>query len=391
MARTPWYCRTIVLASILAVSASSALGQSGRVALVKTPAGGIQPQAVCDSQGVVHLVYFKGPATGGDLYYVRSQPGSTEFTPPIRVNRQDGSAVAAGTIRGGQIALGKGGRVHVVWNGSSSARPANPIQGAPMLYTRSREAELGFEPERNVMSRTYGLDGGGTVAADAAGTVYVAWHGRTADDPDGEEGRRFWITRSKDEGTSFSPEEPVLARKSGACACCGTKALVDSKGTLYALYRAASGKVNRDMILLTSKDQGEQFQATSLQPWRVAVCPMSSEALVEGPSGVVAAWETMGQVAFAKIDPQTRDVTTPIAPPGEGQRKHPALAVNAQGETLLVWAEGTGWQRGGALVWRIFDAAGQATRESGRIEGGIPVWGLPTAVARPDGGFTVIH
>lgn len=389
MTRIP---RNFVLSSLLfLVSSGPAHGQPGRVELIRTPNEGIQPQAVCDAQGAIHLIYFKGPPSGGNLYYVRRQPGTTEFGSPIRVNRQDGNAVATGTIRGGQIALGKGGRIHVAWNGSSSARPANPIEGEPMLYTRSLTSGQGFEPERNLMTRTFGLDGGGTVAADSGGTVYVAWHGRTADAPDGEEGRRFWISRSRDDGATFTPEEPVTSWKSGACACCGTRALVDSQGSFYALYRGATDKINRDMILLMSKDQGEHFRARSLQPWRVNVCPMSSEALVEGPSGMVAAWETMGQVAFARLDPKTGQPTTPVSPPGTGQRKHPSLAVNARGEILLVWAEGTGWQRGGSLAWRIFDPDGRATREAGRIEGGIPVWGLPTAVARPDGGFTVIH
>ena len=32
---------------------------------------------------------------------------------------------------------------------------------------------------------------------------------------------------------------------------------------------------------------------------------MSSEALVEGPDGVYAAWETQGQVKFARVQPGT--------------------------------------------------------------------------------------
>jgi len=57
----------------------------------------------------------------------------------------------------------------------------------------------------------------------------------------------------------------------------------------------------------------------------------------------------------------------------------------------LAWTEGTGWQKGGTLAWCVFDVANKATREAGRVEGGIPVWGVPTAVATPDGRFIVIH
>src|SRR5437879_10167524 len=106
---------------------------------------------------------------------------------------------------------------------------------------------------------------------------------------------------------------------------------------------------------------------------------MSTMALVEGPSGVVAAWETDGQIYFAGAKPGTDSLTKPQAAPGTGrERKHPALAVNAKGEMILVWTEGTGWEKGGALAWQVFDNSGKATEDRGQSDGGIPVWGLPT-------------
>ncbi len=118
---------------------------------------------------------------------------------------------------------------------------------------------------------------------------------------------------------------------------------------------------------------------------------MSTMALVEGSSGVVAAWETDGQIYFAGIKPGTTSFTRPQPAPGDGRnRKHPALAFNARGEMILVWTEGTGWERGGALAWQVFNKTGKPTGEKGRVDGLIPVWGLPTVVAT-DGGFTIIH
>jgi hypothetical protein len=118
---------------------------------------------------------------------------------------------------------------------------------------------------------------------------------------------------------------------------------------------------------------------------------MSSEALVEGPSGVIAAWETEGQVRYARLAPATRQPGTAVTPPGGSGRKHPTLAVNASGEVLLAWTEGTGWNRGGALAWQLYDSQGRPLPQKGRVEGGIPVWGLPSAVGRRDGGFTLVH
>src|SRR5438270_612792 len=119
---------------------------------------------------------------------------------------------------------------------------------------------------------------------------------------------------------------------------------------------------------------------------------MSSEALVEGPSGVYAAWETQGQVKFTRVERGTVKHSPPVPAPGSGHgRKHPSLAVNPAGETLLAWTEGTGWNKGGALAWQVFDAKGQPTGEKGRVDGAIPAWGLAAAVTRADGGFTVVH
>lgn len=363
-----------------------------RVTVVATPDGGIQPQAAIDEQGVIHLIYFRGEAAGGDLFYARQGAGEERFSPALRVNSQPGSAIAIGTIRGGQIALGRGGRIHVAWNGSNGARPKNPFGSSPMLYSRSDEGRGQFEPQRNLMQRTSALDGGGTVAADIAGNVYVLWHGRTEDAEPGESGRRMWVARSKDDGATFAPEEPAWDRPTGACGCCGTRALADRHGTVHLLYRAATKNVERDIYLLTSGDHGGHFQGTSVQPWRASICPMSSASLAESGSGVLAAWEAQGQVYFRRVDPKSDDASLPVAPAGgRGGRKHPAVAGNAQGETILVWTEGTGWQKGGSLAWQVFDRLGRPIGPEGRIEGGVPVWGLATVVARPDGGFTIIH
>jgi|SRR6516225_9837394 hypothetical protein len=118
---------------------------------------------------------------------------------------------------------------------------------------------------------------------------------------------------------------------------------------------------------------------------------MSTMALVEGPDSVVAAWETDGLIYFASRKASTTRFTEPRPAPGPSKkRKHPALAVNSRGEMLLAWTEGTGWQQGGALAWQVFDNAGQPTAQNGRVDDGIPVWGLPAVVAGPEG-FTIIH
>src|SRR5438105_10520859 len=110
-----------ILASPLTLVLLTAIGRASdgaaQVGLLRTPGSGIQPQAAVDSKGVVHLIYFKGDPKGGDIFYVRREPGQEDFSKAIRVNSRPHSAMALGTIRGAQLAVGKNGRVHVAWDG----------------------------------------------------------------------------------------------------------------------------------------------------------------------------------------------------------------------------------------------------------------------------------
>jgi hypothetical protein len=161
---------------------------------------------------------------------------------------------------------------------------------------------------------------------------------------------------------------------------------------VYLLYRGARGKVNRDMFLLTSSDQGQSFDSLKADNWMIATCPMSSEAFVDSPNAVMAAWETDGQINVSRIDKKGREPTKPVVPTGNPRdRKHPAMATNGKGETLLVWTEGTGWQKGGGLAWQLFNDKGRPTMVRGRLEKSIPVWSYAAVYAEPDDSFVILH
>jgi hypothetical protein len=114
---------------------------------------------------------------------------------------------------------------------------------------------------------------------------------------------------------------------------------------------------------------------------------MSSMTFSEGAGTVVGAWETGGQVYFENL---TRTNATPVSAPGEAKgRKHPRLAIASNGEILIAWTEGTGWQRGGSLAWQLFDSNGKALSEM-HGQACVPAWSFGAAAVKPDG-FVILH
>jgi len=100
----------------------------------------------------------------------------------------------------------------------------------------------------------------------------------------------------------------------------------------------------------------------------------------------------MGNVLFGVVNPSTgRMSRQPIAAPGDTKgRKYPVVAGNNRGETLLAWAEGMKWGKGGSIFWQIFDKNGNPEGEAAHADG-VPAWSVVAAFTRPDGGFTVVY
>ncbi|MBL9137750.1 MAG: hypothetical protein JNK85_17895 [Verrucomicrobiales bacterium] len=355
---------------------------------IRVPEGGIQPQAVLDPRGTLHLLYFKGEASAGDLFYVRRDWKDDNFSPPVPVNHRRGSVMATGTIRGGQLAVGKGGRVHVAWNGP--APKGGDHHQAPMLYTRLTVDGRGFEPERDVISRARGLDGGGSVAADANGNVWVVWHAPVPGTSSSEQDRAVFVAHSTNDGGQFGPERRAVDSSTGACGCCGLKTFADAQGNLFISYRAARDTLHRDQTLLFARAEATDFQLLFSHPWEVGMCPMSSTSFSPAPTRVLTAWESTGNVYFARLDPRSGQVEPPAGPLPGPTRKHPIAVGNGRDQILLTWTEGTAWGKGGEVAWQMFSGTGKPTSAIERAPG-LPAWSLVAAVALPNHSFLIIY
>jgi hypothetical protein len=359
------------------------------VRCIRVPDGGIQPQVVVGPSGRVHMIYFKGQKEG-NIFYVSSVDGGKSFSKPIRVNSVEDSVIAAGSVRGAHIALGKNERVHVAWMGRHK-ETIGDREAAPMMYTRMNDQGSAFERERNVISQRIGLDGGGSVAADRDGNVYVIWHA-PPEPGTGEPHRTIWVARSRDNGASFEPEQRAWDETTGACACCGMRAFADANGDLYVLYRSARQVVNRDMYLLVKPRDARSFRGVKVADWKVSTCVMSTASFTQSARGVLSAWETERQVYYATLSSQSPGAARVTAPAGTGKnRKHPALAANARGQVILVWTEDTAWAKGGSIAWQVFDDRDTPIEEARGTAKGLPVWGLAAAFADVEGNFVVVY
>ena len=114
-------------------------------------------------------------------------------------------------------------------------------------------------------------------------------------------------------------------------------------------------------------------------------------SFTEGKAGVLASWETNGQVYFAPVNGVSSALPRVVAASAEpAKRKHSFLATNAQGQTTMIWIEGSGWRKGGVLTWRTFDSKGNPISEV-VAAGPSPMWSFGAVFARKDGRFVILN
>jgi hypothetical protein len=203
-----------------------------------------------------------------------------------------------------------------------------------------------------------------------------------------ESGRAVYVAASTDDGATFAAEQPATTIATGACACCGMRAGIDGQGRLYVLYRGATADGQRDEILLSRAKDQKTFSGQVLDPWDAKTCPMSTSAMAAIGGRMVLAWETKGRIRFTSG--KAGKAGAPITVAAAAGSRFPAVAVQPDGTTLVAWAEGTGWNKGGSIAWQRFDDQGKTVGQAGRAEG-LPVWSMPAAIARPDGAFLILY
>ncbi len=374
------------LSSLLLMSGLSACIPSvPSVTELRVPGGGRMPQLAFDSSGVLHLMYFRGAMTGGNVYHTHRSPTDTNWSASVRVNSDDRSAVGMGPMDGGDMAIGYRADddrpvLHAVWFGT------NPLE---IIYSRKPADTPGsvFEPQRVLWEKPFGLiEARPTVTADESGHVWVAWHAGT---PEGEDDahRAVYLARSSDGGDTFSTPAVISPVAEGACGCCSLDAF-RRDDRVWVSYRGAGNNLERGQRLLTSED-GETFSDQLIQAWSLGACPVTTTTFAAGPSETRVAWETNGEVFVAPVDA----VHNAVSPDGTARfrRKNPAIATNGRGDTILAWGDAPGFRAGGTLSWQIFDRKGQPLGVAGGGIETIASGSGPAVAVATDDSFIVVY
>lgn len=348
---------------------------SPKVLLGKIPDGGIQPQVALDKKGNLHMIYFKGEASKGDLFYVKKSAGSANFTSPMRVNDIPASAVARACISSAQMAVGRDGAIYVLWNSSSVNKDPDRV----VYFSKLDKSGRNFDHQENILPPGLIIDGSGSVGADSHGRVYVLFHAWKdgGSEPDG----RVFLRVSKDDGKSFGAERAIDQNR-GTCACCSMKAFVDERGQIYVMYRAAANSTERDTMLLSSSDYGKSFSSRVLEPWNANACPMTMFSFAQSKQGVYASWESPGTVNVAPIQASSQKDKIQLG----AHSKYPAIAINRDGFMLVSWIEKSGWNKQGVVSWELLDAAGKKIEsQSESLKPNL--WAFSSAVPNANGDF----
>jgi hypothetical protein len=303
--------------------------------IVTLPAGGSVPEAEIDENGVIHVAYL----SGADILYTQSTDEGETFRKPIRVNTEAGFA-SGGRFRGPDLAIGKNGKVHVIWY-NAGYQQKRPRDQWGVMYSRLDEKTMGFEKARNLNNLP---SDNFSLAADSTGRVAVIWMAG-----------KVFASLSDDGGTNFAVPTDLGV---DPCECCGSRATYVRDGSLAVLYRDKTDNL-RDTNVATLAKGATQWsnRVISETPWPITNCPMTGGFLSESKAGMAAAWETNGQVFFrVELGTGTKEVRA------AEKGRYPVVLTSA-GTTLVAWKDDK------QLKWQSFDRENRAIGEQGNHAG----------------------
>ena len=377
--------RTIFFAILFSVSSCAAFAE---IIIQPTPDQGFQPRLTVDNNGDVHLLYFKKrinrPASReGNLYYRSYDHKTGQFTLPVKVS-SSAFSMQTFSIARASMAITEDGRVHAFWYYPRSSE---------MIYSRSNPERTVFETQRSMVSIFQeGIDAGGDIASIGSSVALVWGAGKLTE----EHQRTMFARFSDDYGKTFGEEVIVSNPDLGACACCSIATDYKGSSDLIISYRSAINGIGRHMQVLTLENTNKGItgayykEMNELQEWEASFCPLSTNDIERSGDQRWLVFETHNRII--KMELTSQNQASAVGPPfTETRQKNPALAINQEGEQLVVWGEAISHSRGGRLNMKLFHKDG-SNAEHGFTENiMIPDYSFPAAAALTSNDFLVLY
>ena len=349
------------------------------------------PAIQLDETGLLHLAWIEAQEKTLNAYYLQSTANQKEFPQPIQVNPPPLPAASLHAVP--SLALGTHGDVYLTW--ASPYPDATDKPFASLLYlSHSRNHGQSFFPPTRVNDDDV-VTGHSFDHLDVApnGTVHISW----LDAREGKKNPATYTAQSTDQGRTITKN---LKIDDETCVCCRSTVTTGPDGTIYVAWRKILSGQIREAVVSRSMDAGKTFSSSVIvgnDQWVFAGCPHRPASLgvdqkgrlyvvwyTEGPDNtpgvylavsddhgktfsprrqlnqskgtfpdhphmsvdssgrVVVIWEEQSPVRkeiVVSLSVNRGDTFSPPQIVNVRKAKHPAVAMNHQGEAMLAWSE----------------------------------------------------
>jgi hypothetical protein len=321
-----------------------------------------------------------------DLYFSASSDDGKSFSEKIVVPMSGDVATHAEGMP--KVAFKKDGTIVAAYE-KSAPTPDNKYAGA-IYYVQSSDGGKSWSKEQFLHSDT--LAGRSRSYFDLErlpdGEIGASWLDIKLDHTTGGRSVRFAKTSA---AQGFGNE---ILIDSSACQCCRIDVYSDITGKVNIAYRGlikgVMGRSIRDMMLVTSADNGESFSTPlriSEDNWAIEGCPHTGPSLCSSNAGLYSLWYTEGNGI---------GIYSSFRPSGDsfGQRElvsnsghHPQLSAS-DARSIMVWEENPDNKRNTFIRYRLTNDGNLITGDIGAHEDGSAF--LPV-VTQTQSGFVVAY
>ncbi len=245
---------------------------------------GSTPTATLTADGELLAVFVHD----GHVYFTRGEPEPLQFSPPVRITREQARIDHNGESRP-KIALGRDDAIFVSWTRRIEGRFAGDV-----YFSRSLDGGTSFDIPRLMRDTeapsSHRFD---ALQVTPSGRLYVAWIDKrdlAAAETAGETfaGASVYFTVSNDEGETFSPNRRVAAH---ICECCRLAMVADGDDGVRLLWRHVfEGSIRDHAMAGIGPDGVSAVERGSHENWVLQGCPHEGPHMAGGPQGEHMVW-----------------------------------------------------------------------------------------------------